>query len=37
MYAHVVNFISIWLSLAFAATLDMEIHHLDIKSVFLNG
>ncbi len=37
MYAHVLKFISIWPLLAFATTLDLEIHQMDFKSVFLNG
>ena len=37
IYAHVARFDSIRILIAIAAQLDWNLHHLDVKSVFLNG
>jgi hypothetical protein len=36
-YAHVTKVISTRILLAFATTLDLEIHPMDVKNIFLNG
>jgi len=36
-YAHVTKLISIRILLASTTTLDLEIHQMDVKNVFLNG